>query len=93
MIGACPSCFKIRHLTAHGVCRPCAREAETLVPDLWERTKPADFEEIEARRDAVKARRGHPDVVLSLNELDEILPPTSSGQRARTGKKERGARP
>lgn len=85
MIGACPSCFTIRHLTAHGVCRPCAREAETLVPDLAERTRPADAAEIEARRDAIKARRGHPEVVLSLDELDEVLLPVSvaAGERAR----------
>lgn len=71
----CPSCHnRVAVLLPSGVCWPCSRDTEPIVPDLAERTRPADADEIEARLAAVRAAKADRGV-LTPDDLDAILPP------------------
>ncbi len=82
----CQSCFsRVSAVDSDAVCRSCRREAESLVADLADRTRPPDAAEVEARRLLVRAAKGPPPGrSLAPAELDAILPPVDCARtRAR----------
>ncbi len=84
----CQSCFsRVSAVDALGTCGPCRREAESLVADLADRTRPPDAAEVEARRLLVRAAKGPPPGrSLTPAELDAVLPPVDCARtRARLG--------